>query len=54
MVENPEGDAVQVGIVSWGPECGAKVPGLYVKVSAVVDWINDVKDGRIKPASQEE
>jgi len=30
----------QVGIFSWGFECGTpQYPGIYIKVSALCDWI---------------
>jgi trypsin len=30
----------QVGIYSWGLECGLpEYPGIYIKMSAVCDWI---------------
>lgn len=35
--------AVQIGIVSFGLECGSKgVPGVYVRVSAFIDWMQAV------------
>lgn len=32
---------VQVGIVSWGDGCGTGYPGVYSRVSTVVDWIDE-------------
>jgi secreted trypsin-like serine protease len=41
----PAGDGryVQVGIVSWGIQCGnPSLPGIYSRVSHFYDWIHDV------------
>lgn len=37
---DPQNRVVQIGIVSFGLECGTKgVPGVYVRLSAFVDWM---------------
>ncbi|MFN0264831.1 serine protease [Tepidamorphus sp. 3E244] len=38
----PDGSYRQVGVVSWGYECGHPVfPGIYARVSKFVPWINE-------------
>eukprot|EP00565_Helicotheca_tamesis_P005411 CAMPEP_0185737664 /NCGR_PEP_ID=MMETSP1171-20130828/30936_1 /TAXON_ID=374046 /ORGANISM="Helicotheca tamensis, Strain CCMP826" /LENGTH=324 /DNA_ID=CAMNT_0028408635 /DNA_START=202 /DNA_END=1176 /DNA_ORIENTATION=+ len=37
-----DGSFVQVGIVSWGRDCGlAPYPGVYAKIKAAFEWIKD-------------
>jgi secreted trypsin-like serine protease len=37
---------VQVGIVSWGPQCGNPLfPGVYTRVTSFSDWIAQTMDG---------
>jgi len=43
----PEGSGfVQVGIVSWGPQCGNPLfPGVYTRVASFSDWIKGTMSG---------
>lgn len=43
----PEGEGyVQVGIVSWGPQCGNPLfPGVYTRVASFSDWIKGAMNG---------
>jgi secreted trypsin-like serine protease len=38
-IEYQNGRAVIVGVVSFGVGCASDFPGVYTKVSHVVDWI---------------
>lgn len=43
MVCHVDGFYELTGLVSWGFGCGrADVPGVYVKVSAFIGWINQI------------
>lgn len=40
--KNDPNSLVQVGIVSWGVDCGLeKIPGLYVNVARFRKWIDN-------------
>jgi len=43
--DNDKGYA-QVGIVSWGPQCGNPLyPGVYTRVSSFSNWIKQNVNG---------
>ncbi|XP_026314354.1 phenoloxidase-activating factor 2-like [Hyposmocoma kahamanoa] len=45
-IEYEEGRYMQSGIVAWGIECGTGVPGVYVDVSNLRNWIDDKVKGK--------
>ena len=43
VCEDQQGFHELTGLVSWGFGCGRKdVPGVYVKVSSFIGWINQI------------
>ena len=43
---NSSGEPVQIGVVSWGDECGAAGQyGVYARVTSYQNWINNVLNG---------
>ncbi|MGH6736444.1 MAG: S1 family peptidase [Methyloceanibacter sp.] len=48
---------IQVGVVSWGRGCGSSLPGVYSRVAAFSDWIDETMQanpGPVTPTSEEE
>jgi secreted trypsin-like serine protease len=46
VVPNKDGTGfTQVGVVSWGRGCGGATPGVYARVAAFSDWIDDTMGG---------
>ncbi|KAF2894687.1 hypothetical protein ILUMI_11488, partial [Ignelater luminosus] len=33
---------LQIGIVSWGDDCGTYVPGVYTRISLFAEWIKHI------------
>ena len=49
--DNERGYA-QVGIVSWGPQCGNPLyPGVYTRVSSFSKWIKDNIQPKLDPST---
>ena len=40
VVENSNGRYAQIGIVSWGDGCGDGTPGVYTRLTPLLQWIN--------------
>lgn len=52
-VPRTDGGWVQVGVTSWGSEgCDVRLPQVFVRVSAVADWIGSVLPGIASPTAQ--
>uniref|UniRef100_A0A1Y1N5M6 Phenoloxidase-activating factor 2 n=1 Tax=Photinus pyralis TaxID=7054 RepID=A0A1Y1N5M6_PHOPY len=41
-VPDEDGRFYQAGIVAWGINCGEDIPGAYVDIVKVIDWIDDI------------
>ncbi|WP_370326906.1 trypsin-like serine protease [Euzebya sp.] len=48
FVERDSGP-VQIGIVSYGGECGVGSPGVYAQVSTFRQWIDGIVGGQVQP-----
>lgn len=54
LVCEENGQFVVRGVTSWGEGCGMKgYPGVYARVTAALDWIHDVMDGKVKESDFE-
>ena len=43
-VLGPDTSYSQIGVVSWGKNCGApQYPGVYARVTSFLDWIQEVQ-----------
>ncbi|HUG83247.1 MAG TPA: trypsin-like serine protease [Euzebya sp.] len=50
LVRQPNGEPVQIGITSFGPDnCGVGEPGVYSRVAAMRDFVDEVLAGAVAP-----
>jgi trypsin len=42
VVYGADGIPKLAGVVSWGVECGIKIPGVYAEVPAFADWVQSI------------
>ena len=55
VAKDRNGNPIQIGVVSWGDECGAPgVYGVYARLTEYETWVDDVQAGRIKPTNMED
>ena len=48
LICEESGHFVLRGVTSWGDGCGVEgFPGVYARVTAALDWIQNVMDGKI-------
>ncbi len=53
--EDRNGNPVQIGVVSWGDECGAPGSyGVYARLTEYEQWQRDVRNGDVEPTDMSE